>query len=119
MAVDTTSMAKTLTDVLLKLRKSTIQAINVAELGQVIDIISTPAQTLYKCELLNNSAITIVCDKIREVDITIGIRVVILFTDTDFRNNMLKIRSGGKSQSVISTELHSSMYGIIIGTIGT
>lgn len=117
---NTNEAGKKLVDVLLRLKKYTMESLAVAEVAIVTNTLKeeNSFQTRYKCELINNSNVTLVCDKLSNVDgVTEGSRVVILFTDTDFRANMLKIRSGGQRGDLISKELHSMAYGIIIGTL--
>lgn len=109
--------AQQLLDVAMSIKQATMKAMCCAELGQVLQITEDVA-CMYKCELLTDSSITVMCDAIKEAKVVLGSRVLIIFCDTDFRSSLRKLRLGYATDSgVHSSELHSSAYGLIIGTI--
>lgn len=97
-------------DVLMALKKNTMKNTRVAEIGIVED------STNLKCSLLNNSSTYIQCTKLSSVTVNKGDVVLILFTDTDFRNNLKRINDNLKPLEVTEVN-HSINYGVIIGII--
>lgn len=111
-------VAQQLTDVAMTIKNATMKSMCCAEVGQVLQLIEHATVCMYKCELLTNSSITVMCDALKEAKVSVGSRVLIIFCDTDFRSSLRKIRKGYAADSgPHSSELHSSSYGIIIGTI--
>lgn len=109
--------AQQLTDIAMIIKQTTMKAMCCAEVGQVLQM-TDDVVCMYKCELLTNASITVMCDAIKEAKVSVGSRVLIIFCDTDFRNSLRKLRLGYAADSgPHSAELHSSSYGLIIGTI--
>ena len=99
--------------VLLALKKNTFKDLNVAELATVTKILNNDIT----CNLLNNQDTFVICRKLQGLEIQENDIVVILFTNTDFRENLSRYEN---SQPLINKEsdlLHSKSYGIIIGKI--
>lgn len=97
-------------DVLMALKKNTMKNTRVAEIGIIED------STNLKCSLLNNPSMYIQCTKLSSVTVNKGDVVLILFTDTDFRNNLKRINDNLKPLEVTEVN-HSINYGVIIGII--
>lgn len=81
------------------------------EVNPVVDI------NTYICNPINNSNETISAVKLNNVDVDIGDCVLILFTNTDFRTNLDKIRKNIAPQDGNKYVSHSKENGVIIGII--
>ena len=88
---------------LLALKKNVMKDLKVAEIGIVTKIDSNGIQ----CSLLNTQQGYIICQKLKDLIISENDKVLILFTDTDFR----------QSKAQESETLHNINYGIVIGII--
>lgn len=97
-------------DVLMALKKNIMKDLNVAEIGIIKQIKGDD----YYCSLLNNSKTTIVCRNLTNIEININDLVLILFTNTDTRNNLNRYKSNQNLVSVENLQLHSNSYGIIV-----
>lgn len=89
-----------------------MREINVSEVGKVEKI----ENNKYYCKLINNNEITIICTKAKSVKVEKDDIVLIIFADTDFRNNLNKISNDQLTQNINSSILHAKNYGIIISS---
>lgn len=98
--------------VLLALKKNTMRDNNVAEVCLVQDI----SQSEIRCNTLSSDSV-IVCEKLQDLEIQKNDVVLVVFTNTDFRQNLKRIKSNQKSVKNQDEILHSLNYGVVIGLI--
>ena len=98
--------------VLLALKGNIMRDLNVADIA-IVDKDDGPI----RCKLLNNEEIKIECEKLKGLTIAKDDLVLVLFTNSDFRNNLKQIRNNQKPQKTSSQSLHNKNYGVIIGII--
>ena len=87
--------------------------LNVAEVGQVTEIKGDN----YTITSLNNPSIKLKCLKLKNLQINLKDIVLVLFTNSDFRLNLNKIKNNQVTQKIEDENLHSKNFGIIIGSI--
>ena len=102
----------TLIDTLLALKKNTMQNTNVAEVCKIIEV----RTDTIKCEVIN-TGLTLFCSSLQNLSLQVDDIVLVIFTDTDFRVNLTRLKQGQQVGKVSSETLHSSNYGIVIGLI--
>lgn len=88
------------------------RTINVAE----ICIVKQVKNNIFQCEFLNNTKLNIDCYKLQDLDVRVGDLVLVLFTDTDFRSNLVR-ESKGTTLLEVTEMTHSKNSGVIIGII--
>lgn len=98
--------------VLLQLKSITIQSIKVAEVCRIISIESNQI----KCNTIDTNEV-IYCDKLASINLQKDDIVLVIFTDTDFRQNLSKIKQNSTPQIVKDIDLHQISYGIVVGLI--
>ena len=104
----------TLLDVLLTLKNDILQNTNVAEVCKVTSINSE----YINVELINDNTTKLICVSLQNLNLSVNDIVLVVFTNTDYRINLLKIKSQSTTQNITqSTNLHSKSYGIIVGII--
>ena len=99
--------------VLLKLEKKTMKDLSVAE---VCEVISTN-YNYYQCISVNNSNEVYNCYKLDGLEINKKDIVLVIYTNTDFRQNLERIKKGATKINTTTEEYHSKSYGIIIGKL--
>ena len=102
----------TLVDALLKAKTSAMQNTHVAEVCKVVEIRSDSI----KCEVLNTGLI-LFCATLQGLTVQVEDIVLVIFTDTDFRVNLARVKQGQQVSALTSETLHSSNYGIVVGLI--
>ena len=109
------SITSDFTRVLLAVKKSTLEDCNVADVYQVI---SENTDGTYICNYINNKNIKIAAIPIENLNISVGDVVLIIFTNTDFRTNVNKIKAGKVTQTITENmQIHSTAFGVIVGII--
>lgn len=103
---------KTALDVLFALKDNVMRSLNVAEVAQVIDV----ANEIYTCKFLNSET-RIRTIKIMNVDIQKDDIVLIAFANTNFSNNLAKIKNDKTVVKNNEDSNHSIQNGIIIGLV--
>lgn len=98
--------------VLLQLKSITTEAIKVAEVCEVIDITNNEL----KCKIISTNEI-IYCDKLSGLNFQKNDIILVIFTDTDFRQNLAKLKMNAPTQLVTDKNLHQVSFGIAIGLI--
>lgn len=96
--------------VLLSLKENIMKDIHCSELA----IVKSISENECICELLSDSNKKISVLKMPSLSVSIGDVVQIIFNDTDFRSNLQKYNNN-KTLQTISSNLHSSNYGVILG----
>lgn len=99
--------------VLLTLKDNIMTSNNVAEVCR-IDSINND-EIIAFC--INDSSKKLICTKLANLELAVDDIVLIIFTNTDFRKNLKKIKQGYNTQNIEKAELHSLAYGVIIGLI--
>lgn len=99
--------------VLLTLKDNIMNANNVAEICQVDSINNDEIVSF----CINDSSKKIICTKLQNLDIQVNDIVLVIFTNTDFRKNLTKLKKGYQIQNIQKSELHSLSYGVVIGLI--
>ena len=100
--------------VLLALKSNVMKDLNVAELA----IVNQIKNDTYYCSLINSSNITLNCIKLKNLQVQENDIVLVIFTNTDFRQNLKRIKSNQKTiDNVTNENLHNKSYAIIVGII--
>lgn len=99
--------------VLLALKDNVMRSINCADVGEVISV----KNGKYECRLLSDSKMIIECEKLFNLEVNISDVVLITFTKSDFRQNLVRIKQGQQIVDSVKDTLHSINYGIITGII--
>ena len=100
-----------LTRVLFAVRDNAMRNTNVADIAKV-----TIVDNYLTCVDINNAE-TIICTKLQGLDIMVNDTVLIVYTNTDFRENLSRIKQNIQVQTIKDCTLHSKNYGVIIGVI--
>lgn len=98
--------------VLLTLKANIMKDLNVCEICKVVDI----SKDSYVVNPINNTKEKLYCKTITNSTLNKGDLVLVIFTNSDYRLNLKKIKAGEKPQEVAQTDLHSRNYGVIIAT---
>jgi hypothetical protein len=98
-------------EILLALKRNINKNLNVADVAQVINI----DDEIY-CKLLSTNE-TIKCIKLEHLNLKKGDVVLILYCNTEFKTNLIRIQNGSIPKENTSNVYHSKSYGIIIGVI--
>ena len=102
----------TLLDTLLTLKQSTMRDTHVAEICTVESIGDEISAKII------NTDTKIKCIKLQDLEIQKNDIVLVLFTDTNYKINLSKIKADKKTQVLNNnTNLHSLQYAVIIGLI--
>ena len=99
--------------VLMALKKNTMKDNNVAEVAKISSISSGKIT----CTLLSNSKTFIYCEALKDLDVQVNDVVLIIFTNTDFRQNLNRIKNNQQPIDNSNEILHSLNYGIIVGIV--
>ena len=102
-----------LLSLLLTLKDNVMYNTNVAEVMKVNKI----NEDLIYCSEINSSKANCACCKLQDLNISINDIVLVLFTNTDFRANLKKIKNNQPTQDTNNRCEHSKSYGVIIGII--
>ena len=98
--------------VLLALKENIMKATGVAEVCQAVNV----SDGVYSCKTIS-SGTNVECYPLQGLEVNIDDVVVVLFTDTDFRANLKRIKNGKETQAVKEGTLHAKDCGIIIGIL--
>lgn len=99
--------------VLMALKKNTMKDLNVAEVCKVTRI----ENEQYVVEPINNTGQKWYCAKLQNLQIEVNNIVLVLFTNTDFRLNLKRIKNNQITQNTNDKDLHTTNNGVIIGII--
>lgn len=100
--------------VLKALKENILLEINVADVFQVV---SVSEQNEYLCKSITDGAtISAISLDINDI-IQVGDFVLVVFTNTDFRVNLRRIKSGLTPLEYESIEKHSKAFGVIVKII--
>ena len=91
-------------DLCLALKAATMRDTKVANIATIVQV----NDTNYVCKILGTEQL-ISCIGISSLDLEVDDKVVILFTDTDFRQVL-----NSSNKTITNSTLHSINYGIII-----
>ena len=110
-----TTHSANLLEVLLQLEKKTMQDTKVADICKVTEVQSNNIVV----SPINQQSQKCFCIKLQDLEVKSNDIVLVIFTDSDFRTNLKKIKEGYTSQDIdlSKTDLHSSNYGVIVGLI--
>lgn len=98
--------------VLLALKANTMLNTNVAEVCQVTNITNEEI----KCNILSTGE-TITCSKLMNLELMANDVVLVIFTNTDFRQNLRKLRNNKSTNQTETKVLHTKDFGIVIGIV--
>ena len=102
----------TLVDVALITKQSTMKDTNVAEICKVLDINDKGI----KVSSINFEE-QLYCIALQNLDVQINDIVLVVYTNTDYRINLSRIKAGQSLQTLNNNTLHSKNFGVIIGLI--
>lgn len=97
--------------VLKALKENILIEINVADVCQVT---SSNGQNDYLCTSVSDGSIISAMSLDANDTINVGDFVLVVFTNTDFRMNLKRIKAGLPSQAIESSERHSKAFGVIV-----
>ena len=98
-------------EILLALKRNINKNLNVADVAQIINI-----NGKISCKLLSTNE-TIECIALQNLSLEKGDVVLILYCDTEFQTNLMRIKNNSITKENTSKIYHSKSYGIIIGLI--
>lgn len=130
---NTTNVGSDFLRVLMALKTNIMKDINVCDIA----IVKSISDEGVYCTMLNNSQTTVLAkvmsplktesneetnttdttDSTTEPQLQVNDIVVVLYTNTDFRQNLAKLSAGESTYDVDSTTRHSKSFGVIIGTL--
>lgn len=99
--------------VLLTLKDNIMRSLNVADVG----IVSKIEGDDYYCTMLNDPSVNIVCAKDFNLEVQQNDTVLIVFTNSNFKSNLQRIKNDLEPQKIPNTIYHSCNYGIITNLI--
>lgn len=97
--------------VLLALKANINKDLKVADVAKVIQI----SNDSVNCQIITDNT-NVSCIALQNIALSIGDTVLILYTDSDFRTNLKRIKENQATQTV-SSELHTKNYGVIVGIV--
>ena len=100
--------------VLLALKDNVMRDTNVAEICQVTQVNDTND---YVCVPLSDDKTKLYCCKLQDLNVQQDDVVLVIFTNTDNRLNLKRLKNNLRVQNITNKTLHSSEYGIIIGLV--
>ena len=100
-----------MTRVLFAVRDNALRNTNVADIAQVRTIGNDIC-----CKDINTNE-SIICTKLQGLDIKVNDTVLIVYTNTDFRANLARIKQDIQPQTIKECTLHSKNYGVVIGVV--
>ena len=105
-------------EVLLALKRNIFRELKVASLGQVKEIGETYKVVLFPT-YSDELEITIECFKLKNLELTTGDVVLVLFLDRNFIQNFKQIKNNQEKTKLDkkNVELHSQKYAIIVGIL--
>ena len=98
--------------VLLALKKNIMNNTGVAEVAQIVNV----KEDFYSCKILS-TGMTVPGYSLKGLNVNVNDIIVLIFTDTDFRSNLKRIKKGQPSQEITQEVLHTKDCGIIIGIL--
>lgn len=101
--------------VLLALKENIMRDLNVAD---VCEVMLKNSDDSWQCRSITDNA-SIIAYPFQNLKLEVGDYVAVLFTNIDFRSNLVRIKSGKTSQNVDSDERHSKTNAIVLGIIYT
>ena len=102
----------TLVDVALITKQTTMKDTNVAEICKVLAINDNGI----KVSSINFEE-QLYCTALQNLDVQINDIVLVVYTNTDYRINLSRIKAGQSLQTLNNNTLHSKNFGVIIGLI--
>ena len=106
------SVSSDILEILLVLKENVMLSTNVAEVCKVIE---TSNDTI-KCSILTNEEI-ITCVKLMNLEIAKNDIVLVIFTDSDFRQNLRKTKLGKMTTKTETKVRHTRDFGVVVGII--
>lgn len=100
-------------NVLLALKENIMKDLKVAEIGIVKEI----KNDLCYCYLLNSKSTELICIKLNNLSLSQNDIVLIVFTNTDFRTNLNRLKNNQETIDYTNGQKHSYNFGVIIGKI--
>lgn len=100
--------------VLFALKNNIMKDLNVADVARITAI--KDDNNIY-CSSLTNPSITLVCTKLKNLELSKEDCVLILYTNEDFRTNLSRFKNNQSISAITTTDKHTKNYGIIIGVL--
>lgn len=101
-----------LLDVLLSLKQNINKDMQVAEICKILSITDDDI----KVTSINKSE-QLICTKLQNLDLQVDDIVLVVFTNTDFRINLSRIKANQQTQPLSKNVLHSSNFGVVVGLV--
>ena len=102
-------------DVLFALKDNIMKDLNVAEVVTVISVDNDNRK--FRCTLLANPNLQIECTNLQSLEVRVNEIMLAIFTTSDYRTNLSKVKNNQQILKVESQTLHSKNYGILVGLI--
>lgn len=99
--------------VLLALKTNVMNNLHVADIVMIDSIEGTSIE----CHSINNVGFRYSCTKVANLTLQQDDVCLVIFTDTDFRENLRSIMNMSVSNQEVAKSKHSVAYGVIIGLI--
>lgn len=99
--------------VLLALKSNIMKDCNVSE----VCIVNAKEDDVYLCSPINDRKTTVYCHTLQNLDLRINDIVLVIFTNTDFRQNLKRFKANQQFVDISNDSTHSLNHGIVIGLI--
>lgn len=104
--------SKDFLEILFALKNNIMKDLNVCEVAQIENI----ANDYCVCKILSTDEI-ITAIPLQNLELAVNDVVVLLFSNSDFRTNLTRIKNGNTSITNDITNTHTKSFGIIIGIL--
>lgn len=102
-------------DVLFALKDNIMKDLNVADIVTVISVDNDNRK--FRCKLLANPNLQVECTNLQSLEVKVNDVMLAIFTTSDFRTNLSKVKNDQQLLKVENQTLHSKNYGVLVGLI--
>lgn len=102
-------------DVCEALKGNIMRTINVAELVTITAV--DHEKSIYRCSILSHPEQICECTKLQSLDVQLNDVMLVVFTSSDFRTNLLKVKNEQTITDIGTKTLHSKNYGVLVGLV--
>ena len=105
-----------LVDLLKVVKTNIFKTLKVAEVATVEEVLSETDRR-YKCSFITNTQVYVNATALQGLTIAVGNKVLIIFTDTDFRAALEASANGRTDTSTQTITYHQKTSGVIVGLL--
>lgn len=102
-------------DVLFALKDNIMKDLNVADIVTVVSVDNDNRK--FRCKLLANPNLQVECTNLQSLEVKVNDVMLAIFTTSDFRTNLSKVKNDQQLLKVENQTLHSKNYGVLVGLI--